>query len=155
MTEASAVFAFFSSAAETIVQALAVFVQALAVLTLLASSTELFRVRACLITIALLAQALAVLALLSALAERVGVVGGWVAVAGRADALAVFALLARPKKIQENKENFLRDPKKERKKENFPFQPALPVRVQGVLVALAAGQQALAVGVALVATWAQ
>ena len=116
MTQASAVFAFFSSAAETIVQALAVFGQALAVLTLLAGSTELIRVRARLITIALLAQALAVLALLSALAERVGVVGGRVAVAGRADALAVFALLARPKKKQENKENFLRDPKKERKK---------------------------------------
>ena len=59
------------------------------------------------------------------------------------------------KKIHENKENFLPDPKKERKKENFPFRPALPVRVQGVLVALTAGQQALAVGVALVATWAK
>ena len=57
--------------------------------------------------------------------------------------------------MKTKKTSCLRDPKKERKKENFPFQPALPVRVQGVLVALTAGQQALAVGVALVATWAQ
>ena len=155
MTQASAVFAFFSSAAETIVQALAVFGQALAVLTLLASSTELIRVRARLITIALLAQALAVLALLSALAERVGVVGGWVAVAGRADALAVFALLARPKKNTRKQRKLLARPKKGKEKIKLPLQPALPVRVQGVLVALTAGQQALTVGVALIATWAQ
>ena len=59
--------------------------QALTVLALFASSTELVGVQAVLVAVALLAQALAVLALLTSLTERVGVVGSGVAVAGLVD----------------------------------------------------------------------
>ena len=128
MTEASTVLTLLSFSTEAVVQALTIFGQTLTVLTFLARSTEFVGIQTVLVAVAFLAEALAVLAFLPPLAEGVGVVGGGVAVASLVDALAVLALLPRP---------------------------ALPVRDQSILIALATRQKTLTVCIALVPTWTE